>query len=133
MGCAASQGSGTHSPEQVDPPLNLSSRIIVWFKRNEDHEVVTIEERRRRMDGVAKLPHFIVGKPVPVDRVVDSIIAGVHVRCYTPLDAQTDAVVVFAHGGGSVTGSRDSHDTLCRHLSHQSRVEVVSVECAYMV
>jgi len=42
---------------------------------------------------------------------------GVHAILVTPADARTDRVIVYAHGGGGVTGSSASHRKLAGHLA----------------
>jgi monoterpene epsilon-lactone hydrolase len=42
---------------------------------------------------------------------------GVHAILATPVDADTDKVIVYAHGGGCVTGSPSSHRKLAAHLA----------------
>lgn len=52
------------------------------------------------------------------------------VRVYQPLERATDTapVVVFAHGGGFVFGTLDSHDDICRRISRGLDAVVVSVD-----
>ena len=42
---------------------------------------------------------------------------GVHALLVTPAGARTDRVIVYAHGGGCVTGSSASHRKLAAHLA----------------
>ncbi len=49
------------------------------------------------------------------------------IRCYRPSDNAT-GVIIYFHGGGFVLGSTDSHDHLCRELSHISGYNVISVD-----
>ena len=51
----------------------------------------------------------------------------VPVRIYRPREATDLGVLVWFHGGGWVLGSIDSHDNLCRQLSDEANVVVVSV------
>ncbi|WP_207021540.1 alpha/beta hydrolase [Phycicoccus sp. DTK01] len=57
----------------------------------------------------------------------DLVIAGVDVREYTPVDRETDLVVVYAHSGGWVLGSLETADALVRRLSSLSGAKYVSV------
>ncbi|MEP6998771.1 MAG: alpha/beta hydrolase, partial [Betaproteobacteria bacterium] len=50
-------------------------------------------------------------------------------RIYRPAAAEALPLVVYAHGGGWVTGSLDSHDRMCRILA--SRLRAVLVAVAY--
>jgi acetyl esterase/lipase/DNA-binding FadR family transcriptional regulator len=50
----------------------------------------------------------------------------VSARVYTPRNYRS--VIVFAHGGGWVIGSVDSHDHICRWLARATQSRVISVE-----
>ncbi|MBE0475409.1 alpha/beta hydrolase [Rhodoferax sp.] len=50
----------------------------------------------------------------------------VPVRLYAPGD-ESLPVLVYLHGGGFTLGSIDTHDVLCRHLSHLAHCAVLSV------
>lgn len=59
--------------------------------------------------------------------VVDGLIGSVPVRTYSPGGAGS-GTLVYAHGGGWVTGDLYYSDQLCRHLSHDLGLSVVSVD-----
>ena len=48
-------------------------------------------------------------------------------RLYVPMKDEGTALVVYFHGGGFVVGDLDSHDTLCRRLSTDTRMRFLSV------
>ena len=50
---------------------------------------------------------------------------GVHAIKITPAGARTDRVIVYAHGGGCVTGSSASHRKLAAHLAKATGVTAV--------
>jgi acetyl esterase len=50
------------------------------------------------------------------------------VRVYRPEARDDLPLVVYAHGGGWVTGSLDSHDRLCRILANRLRAVIVAVD-----
>jgi acetyl esterase len=52
----------------------------------------------------------------------------VPIRVYEPAIDAPRPLVVFAHGGGWVTGSLDSHDHLCRMLANRIGATVVAVD-----
>nr|BBH87331.1 putative lipase/esterase [Thermosporothrix sp. COM3] len=66
-----------------------------------------------------------------VGRVEDREIAGpagkIRIRIYTPEGKGPFPVLVFAHGGGWVYGSIESHDALCRELTHAANCITLSV------
>lgn len=55
---------------------------------------------------------------------------GLRARLYLPASSTGDPVpvVLFAHGGGWVTGSIETHDSLCRDLCQQSGWAFLSVD-----
>ncbi len=69
---------------------------------------------------------FLSGPGEPVDQVIEGQIDEVSVRVYRKADA-APAAVIYAHGGGWVTGSLDSYDTLFRALANRARISVVCV------
>jgi len=84
------------------------------------------EEAPKRLGGVAQALASVedVAAPGPA--------APIPLRIYRPSASRPLPLVVYAHGGGWVTGSLDSHDRLCRLLaSHLPAVLVaVGYRCA---
>jgi acetyl esterase len=68
-----------------------------------------------------------VSRPVPLAHVADGCVAGVPVREYR---AQTGGseVLVWAHGGGYVSGSLEAIDPVCRALAAKTGLTVLSVD-----
>jgi len=60
------------------------------------------------------------------DFEVPGFAAPVRMRKYQPLQPN-GASILFFHGGGGVLGDMDTHDTLCRTLSHDNDATVFSV------
>lgn len=54
--------------------------------------------------------------------------AGVPVRLYTPDSEGPHPTLVFAHGGGWVRGSLETHDSLCRSLVAEADCAVLAVD-----
>ncbi len=50
------------------------------------------------------------------------------VRLYKPADVPGLPVLLFAHGGGYVVGSLDSHDRICRLIAERSGAAVLAVD-----
>ncbi|GAB4586292.1 alpha/beta hydrolase [Nocardia sp. IFM 10818] len=73
-------------------------------------------------DPVAELRRMAIPATAP-DRCVT-------VRTYRPhrRDSQPLPIMVFAHGGGFVSGDLDTHDVLCRALANRAEMLVVSVD-----
>jgi acetyl esterase len=51
-------------------------------------------------------------------------------RKYVPTnpDSDAEAAILFVHGGGCVIGDLETHDVLCRTLSHDTRATVLSLD-----
>jgi acetyl esterase len=89
---------------------------------------LSVDERRA---GLRALLGFS-GPVAPVSCVSERVLEGPNgsplaLRIYTPV-SDADAVLVYFHGGGLVAGSLDTHDPICRSLSHASSCVVVSVD-----
>lgn len=80
-------------------------------------------------------PKLFGDPPEPVREVRDAAIPGgargrVPVRIYRARDGHAAPALLFAHGGGWVTGSLDSHDRLCRQLANRLGAVVVATDYA---
>jgi acetyl esterase len=77
-------------------------------------------------------PKLLGGAPQAVDEIHDAVVTArnVPVRIYRPASTATLPLTLFAHGGGWVTGSLDSHDKLCRILADALPSVVVAVDYA---
>jgi acetyl esterase/lipase len=77
-------------------------------------------------------PLLLGGEPEPVTSVRDADVQAAHgtigIRIYRPSSTQALPLMVYAHGGGWVTGSLDSHDRLCRILANRLAAVVVAVD-----
>ncbi len=79
-----------------------------------------------------RTPALLGGEPLTIGTMTDTRIPGddaaVTVRIYRPTAGTTLPLVLYAHGGGWVTGSLESHDRLCRILATQLQSVVVAVD-----
>jgi acetyl esterase len=79
-------------------------------------------------------PKLLGGTPEPVASIRDMVVpgprAGVRVRIYRPASPSPLPLVLFAHGGGWVAGSLDSHDSLCRIFANAFAAVFVAVDYA---
>jgi len=82
--------------------------------------------------GAEAAPKLLGGAAEQVETVRDALAPGrardVPLRIYRPAGAAELPLVLFAHGGGWVTGSLDSHDRLCRILANTLPAVIVAVE-----
>lgn len=79
-------------------------------------------QARTRRSAIPGLPNRVTANDVAISPEV----AG---RLYTPPDATSPLpLLVYAHGGGWVIGSIETHDPFCRLLCEASGVLVLSVE-----
>ncbi|PYE81354.1 alpha/beta hydrolase [Pseudoroseicyclus aestuarii] len=82
-------------------------------------------ENRRLYDAMCAL--FRAPRPEGL-AVRDETAAGVPIRRYSPEGHAAGPFVLYAHGGGFVVGSLDSHDDVCAELAVATDCEVVSVD-----
>jgi acetyl esterase len=77
-------------------------------------------------------PRLLGGVPEPLASVTDVSTSGVPrpvaLRVYRPEAASALPLLLYAHGGGWVTGSLDSHDRVCRMLANRLPAVVVAVD-----
>jgi acetyl esterase len=100
--------------------------------------VFSVPQRAARPDvaqlraAAEKTPAILGGEPLTIGTVTDTHIPGdggaVAVRIYRPTAGTTLPLILYAHGGGWVTGSLESHDRLCRILAIQLQSVVVAVD-----
>jgi acetyl esterase len=77
-------------------------------------------------------PKLLGGAPLVIASIVDTHVPGdtasVAVRVYRPSVGRRLPLVLYAHGGGWVTGSLESHDRLCRILASHLQAVVIAVD-----
>lgn len=77
-------------------------------------------------------PQHLGGVAESVSGVADAMVPGptglVPIRIYRPAGERPLPLVLYAHGGGWVTGSLDSHDKLCRILANRLAAIVIAVD-----
>jgi acetyl esterase len=77
-------------------------------------------------------PRLLGGTPEPVAALRDLQAPGpagpIPVRVYRPRSTAPLPLILYAHGGGWVVGSLDSHDKLCRILANCLEAVVVAVD-----
>lgn len=77
-------------------------------------------------------PRLLGGPAEGVAAIVDLRAPGpagsIAVRVYRPVSSTPLPLVLYAHGGGWVTGSLDSHDKLCRILANRLASLVVAID-----
>jgi acetyl esterase len=81
---------------------------------------------------VEEAPKRLGGEPEAVASVEDATVprsnGGLRVRIYRPHAAGPLPLVIYAHGGGWVTGSLESHDRVCRSLARRLPAVFVAVD-----
>jgi acetyl esterase len=89
----------------------------------------TIAEQRAIYDRMCR--GFHAGHPDNVQAETTAIDAGdrrIPIRVYRNTSPESDALVLYFHGGGFVLGGLDSHDDVCAELCGRAGYEVVSVD-----
>jgi len=114
------------SPPILDPDIR---RLLMTVFANAPDSVQTDVARLRATAEDA--PRLLGGEPEAMASVEDEQAPGpsgsIPVRIYRPDAAEPLPLVLYAHGGGWVTGSLDSHDRVCRMLARNLRAVLVSV------
>jgi len=75
-------------------------------------------ERPRLNEPVAKVENRTISGPV----------GEIPIRIYTPQGQGPFPMVIFLHGGGWVVGNLETHDDICRSLSHRSGSMFIAVD-----
>jgi acetyl esterase len=116
----------TDASRMVDPDIRKLLDTVFATPEPPTPDVAALRAAAERA------PALLGGEPEPVAEVRD-VLAGhaggapVPLRLYRPT-IERRPVVVFAHGGGWVTGSLDSHDRLCRLLANRLDAVVCAVD-----
>ncbi len=120
--------------KQLDPALKMmleQAEAAVAAGQPELWDLPVPEARA----GFKMMTPLFDGQPVAVHAVADQTIAGpggeLPIRLYTPRpikEGEQLPVLTFFHGGGWTIGDLDTHDVLCRYLSHHADCLVVSVD-----
>ncbi|KAH8088832.1 carboxylic ester hydrolase [Aureococcus anophagefferens] len=101
-------------------------------RRGTDHGAgVAAGRARGRFTGLLDADNFKYAPPPPEATIftADAVKDGAKLTVYAPPhDERSLPAVVFAHGGGFMSGSRRHVDGLCRELAVRAAVAVVSVE-----
>jgi acetyl esterase len=50
------------------------------------------------------------------------------VRIYTPDEGEKLPIIIYSHGGSWISGNLDTHDSVCRKLSYNTKAIVISVD-----
>lgn len=110
---------------QIDDP-----EVLAFIARTEaayppEANTASAADNRRTYDAMCAV--FRQPRPDGVS-VVDDTVATVGIRTYRPAGAAPAAAVLFAHGGGFVVGSLDSHDDVCAEIAQRCGLAVVAVD-----
>lgn len=72
------------------------------------------------------------GKPIPFSNIKNTTIQinseKIPVRIYTPESSTKLPIVIYSHGGFWIGGNLDTHDSICRKLSQNTKAIVISVD-----
>ncbi len=86
---------------------------------------------QQRIDYEAMVQHFCYPHP-PGLSTQDTEIIGRHgkipLRYYHSREANSDAQIMFIHGGGFILGNLDSHDDICAELCANTDYDLVSID-----
>lgn len=107
----------------LDPDVAIALAVL---RLGVDFSDLPVPQARKVIDSDAKSGAFT---HIKVGSVEPGIIAGVPVRIYRPAKTGPKTpTMIYAHGGGWVLGSLDSHDSTCRYFCANAGVIVISVD-----
>lgn len=116
--------------------MNLKLKALLWYLNNFKKEDLTIPPAKIRKENAKELPRFLKlldFAPIELFAVKDKMVTmrdgeEIRVRIYNPTEQKDLPLIIFFHGGGFVTRTIESHDLVCRRLSHLNQAVVVSVD-----
>jgi len=113
-------------------PLDPAAEFMITFLTDAGLTFTPGASPQERREAMRSVMAGVAAEPLPVGAVRDDTVPGpagpIAVRAYEPTVAAPDAVLLWFHGGGWVTGDLDTHDQLCRQLCNDTGVTVVSVD-----
>jgi len=110
--------------------------MLLWYLNNFRKEDLTIPPAQIRKANAKALPQFLKMldfKPIDLANISDEKITmrdgeNIRIRIYQPSDKKQLPLIIYFHGGGFVTRTIESHDLVCRRISHLNQAVVVSVD-----
>jgi acetyl esterase/lipase len=114
-------------PTMLDPAIRrLLDTVFNVPPGAEDPDVAQLRA------AAEKAPELLGGEPLAIESIADARVPGdaasIAVRIYRPSTSTPLPLVLYAHGGGWVTGSLASHDRVCRILASRLQTVVVAVD-----
>ena len=115
---------------RLDPDLQLLLRLERMTSAGTP--AASVDRRREHLDAATALvggrpPTGVTSRALVIDRGADepALAAGLYVPDGLPTGSP---LLVYLHGGGWVTGSLNSHDTVCRFLAVTAGVRLLAVD-----
>jgi acetyl esterase len=119
------------NPPALDPEVHNVLELVLKAGRPPYNQLTPKEARQLfRETRPASTPEAPAIGPVK-DLAAEGPLGSIPLRLYRPAGVDAAArlpVLVYFHGGGWVIGDLDTHDTLCRQLTAEAGVSVVSVD-----
>lgn len=117
----------------LDPQIERATAgVYAAMRRTSAPETGDWATRRRSLDKM--FARLVADWPTPEDVDVDEVLAesseGHRVRCrsYDKQGSSSRTLVLYAHGGGMISCSLDTHDPICRRIAHETGARVLSVD-----
>ncbi|MFJ6263268.1 alpha/beta hydrolase [Rhodococcus erythropolis] len=105
---------GTAQPNAL---YDLYTQMGVRMAAEPPMDLPTMRDMLEGLAGLAAEPNDVTYADVDAN--------GVHAILITPAGARTDQMIVYAHGGGCVTGSSASHRKLAAHLAKAAGTQAI--------
>ncbi|UJR24522.1 hypothetical protein I4U23_005897 [Adineta vaga] len=118
----------------MDPRFNnetLAFLNLLSQNRSPQGSVLTVEIMRELIENVHEIGNEKLQgtfKGTLEEKIIKTKSTDIPISIYTPTDVNKDKLVIFFHGGGWVTGSRKSHQTIVNKVADATKTIWISVE-----
>jgi acetyl esterase len=90
---------------------------------------VSVEERRQTFrDEAIALQGAMAPMTSQEERTIRFDDRSIRARLYVPMSEESQAVVIYFHGGSFVTGDLDTHEWLCRRLASDTKMRFLAID-----
>lgn len=108
--------------------INKAMRLALKALSYPEADIKKLYKLQRSFE-IVKTPFLL--KPLLYKNWDHKVVSGgreITVRIYTPREKTRNDILLFFHGGGWVTESIDTYNTVCMNLADQTGCKTVSVE-----
>ncbi len=113
--------------------LSPAVSLIVDSKRIQSKNMTDHERLKKLRNDLLMISKTLAFRKIELPKVSEFKIKGrdnrkIGMRAYYPVESHVQPALIFFHGGGFLSGSIDTHDTLCRKIAIECGLVVFLVE-----